>query len=92
MSFRVVEDEGTATLFLGEKMTLVDAEGLHAALLALLPAGRRVLIDAAQVKSLHSGIVQILLSLWKSTAGSAVVAASPEFAAIFERIGVKAPA
>ena len=87
-SFQVVEAGGSSTLLLGESVTLDRAEELQAALLELSLEGRRVVVDAARVKSLHSGILQLLLAAGKAASGLRVKAASREFAEACERLGL----
>jgi ABC-type transporter Mla MlaB component len=88
MSFEIVDAADAATLVLGESVPLEDAEPLHAALLALTRASRRVEVDAARVESVHSGVVQLLLSLRRTSPRASVCRSSEAFASAFTRLGV----
>jgi anti-anti-sigma regulatory factor len=51
---------------LDERMTIVQAAGLHGTLLARLAQGGPIEIDGARVEEIDTAILQLLTSLWRT--------------------------
>ena len=74
---------------MGEGISIRDAAEFHGAVRAAIVDGGQVCIRAESVKSIHTSIFQILLSLRQGTEAFYVLDPSSAFAAAEQLMGVK---
>ena len=89
MNFEIQQVGNQIEITLGEGISIRDAAEFHGAVRAAVTNGRQVRIRAEAVKSIHSSIFQILLSLRQGTEGFCVLDPSSAFAAAERLMGVQ---
>ena len=88
MNFEIKQCENQTEITLGESISIRDAAEFHSAVRLAVGKGGAVCVRAAAVKSIHTSIVQILLSLAQGSEELCVSGASDSFAATEKRLGV----
>ena len=62
-------------ILLGARLTIVQAAGLHSLLLARFAGGGDIVIDGTRVEEIDTAILQLLASLWRTTAERGIACA-----------------
>jgi anti-anti-sigma regulatory factor len=78
-------------LRLAPDVTIEHARELHAALVAALPEGTTLQIDAGEVTRLDAAIVQLLLAATRVASRTEIKSASAAWTQAFERFGFVPP-
>jgi len=89
MNFKIEHVGSQIEITLGEGISIRDAAEFHGAVRAAMTNGGQVCIRAEAVKSIHTSIFQILLSLRQGTEAFYVLDPSSAFAAAEQLMGVK---
>ena len=90
--FHLESNGSERTLRLSGEVTIEHARDLHAVLLAAVPAGSTLRIDARNVSRLDAAIVQVLLSAVRATTHTETAGASAAWTQAFQRFGISSPA
>jgi chemotaxis protein CheX len=61
-----------ACLQLGARLSIAEAADLHRTLLARLDKGAPVILDGAQVEEIDTAMLQLLASLWRTSAARGI--------------------
>ena len=88
MSFQIRQYENENALILSGAITVDQAADLHAALLPLALEARPIAVEADTVTSVHTSILQMLLSLKQSVPQFDLRAVSPAFTDAMARLGL----
>ena len=89
MNFEIKQDGTHVEITLGEGISIRDAAEFHGAIRVAVTNGGQICIRAEAVKSIHSSIFQILLSLRQGTEDLYVKDPSSAFAAAEQLLGVQ---
>ncbi len=90
MAFQISEQENENVLVLSDDVGVPQAAELHGALLPIALSSKPIVVEAQAVTSIHTSILQMLISLKQSVPRLSVRSASPAFASAVDRLGLKA--